>query len=884
MSVSETLRLWEHLFGEGSGYLVTFTGRQPTHPEARPNELDDTEQKSWRYPEKREDAARYLLEESSGGRDGYFGVHLFETGANRKHENAASAVRALWVDDDGAELPEGWPEPTAAVESSPGRRHRYWKLTHPLSPEEAAGLNKRLAYGMGGDKGKWGLSTVLRAPGTMNYKREEPAAVHVSHLNGDAWEPEVLEQAIPLLGGPSANGDGPQPEPGEPPVALSPEDLKAWRGERYVTKETGELDRSKTLFWIGCAVARGLRGSLLSEAAKQALVADAVAERDTALGYAKYAGRTDAGEYQKIAEKALGEAASEAGSGDTQAPGAADDTGDDAADSEEKAERRNQADRLIGYALSGARELFTDQVGAPHALVNGEPVPLNSRCYGWLRRLMWEQEEKSVAGEALKTAAGTLAAHAEFSGEVRELHTRAAFHDGALYYELSPGRVVKASTGGWELDPEPPVLFRRYQNLKPLPGPETGGSLHELERFVNLKSERDRRLYTAYAATLPLEHVGRPVLLATGVMGSGKTTASRILKRLWDPTAPETVRLDPRDFLQKASHCFMVLLDNQSGVPEWAADTLCRLVTGEADSKRRLYSDDEDVIFELRRPVLLNGINVPTERGDVLDRSLAIELDRIPDSARRTEEELWEEFEREHPRLLGAAFEVLAQALAAKPTLKLSRRPRLADWGEYAAAVYEVLGWGAEQFLTDWAEIVKVQNQATLDGSPVAQAIIKFMEDRDEYIASSSELHKKLETVAEGLGISVTRDKAWPKSARWLWRRMKEVLPLLAVVGIQAERGRENSGKQITLRKPSTGDGTDGTERETSVGMGESRADTAEPDGTSNGTDGTSNGTANPAWEWESADSADSAIRYGDFSEPGEEHGWDCLCEKCLPL
>jgi hypothetical protein len=40
--------------------------------------------------------------------------------------------------------------------------------------------------------------------------------------------------------------------------------------------------------------------------------------------------------------------------------------------------------------------------------------------------------------------------------------------------------------------------------------------------------------------------------------------------------------------------------------------------------------------------------------------------------------------------------------------------------------------------------VVKVQNQATLDGSPVAQAIIKFMEDKDEYTGTSSDLHKKL--------------------------------------------------------------------------------------------------------------------------------------------
>src|SRR5215210_262053 len=259
---------------------------------------------------------------------------------------------------------------------------------------------------------------------------------------------------------------------------------------------------------------------------------------------------------------------------------------------EEKEERRNQADRLIGYALADVQELFVDQHGAPHALIADEPVPLTSRCYSWLRRLMWKEEGRSVSGEYLKMAAGTLSAHAEFSGVSRELYTRAAWHEGVLYYELSPSKVVRVGPGGWTFEANTPVLFRRYVNLKALPDPEAGGSLELLDDLVNLKSERDRRLFKAYLATLPLEHVGRPIFNASGAMGSGKTTIQRLIKRLLDPTAPETVRFDPRDFLQKAMHAYIVMFDNQNTIPEWAADTLCRLVTGEADSKRRLYTDE----------------------------------------------------------------------------------------------------------------------------------------------------------------------------------------------------------------------------------------------------------------------------------------------------
>jgi hypothetical protein len=152
---------------------------------------------------------------------------------------------------------------------------------------------------------------------------------------------------------------------------------------------------------------------------------------------------------------------------------------------------------------------------------------------------------------------------------------------------------------------------------------------------------------------------------------------------------------------------------------------------------------------------------------------------------------------------------VLAKAIARKPSLQLSRRPRLADWGEYAAAVYEVMGWGAEQFLSDWDEIIKVQNRSTLDGSLVAQAIIKFMEDGESFEGSSTELHKKLESIAEEIGVSIVRDKAWPKSARWLWRRIQEVVPLLVGVGIEASRERDEAGTTIALRGVPTDDASD---------------------------------------------------------------------------
>lgn len=180
-STDEILNLWKHLFDNLQGYLVTFTGEQASRHRAdgRINELDNTKQRSWDYPDEAEDAARYLLDESRKGRDAYFGAHLFKHRDNRLGKNALREILALWVDGDGAKVPEDWPQPTAIIESSPGKEHYYWALSRPISPEQATSLTRRLAYGMGADTGKWGLGTVLRAPGTTNFKYADQPLVSV---------------------------------------------------------------------------------------------------------------------------------------------------------------------------------------------------------------------------------------------------------------------------------------------------------------------------------------------------------------------------------------------------------------------------------------------------------------------------------------------------------------------------------------------------------------------------------------------------------------------------------------------------------------------------------------------------------------------------------
>jgi len=146
-----------------------------------------------------------------------------------------------------------------------------------------------------------------------------------------------------------------------------------------------------------------------------------------------------------------------------------------------------------------------------------------------------------------------------------------------------------------------------------------------------------------------------------------------------------------------------------------------------------------------------------------------------------------------------------------------------------------------------------------------------------------------------------------------LWRRIKEVLSLLVAAGIEASRGRDESAKQITLRKIPTNDGSDGSRGESRAGKGETHANTAQDDGRSNGSGGSNgmtDGSDKPHIEAAPANTADTANRYGDVSveictpeqaerihrlvEEGMSETWarrtvladghplDCACEVCL--
>ncbi len=168
----------------------------------------------------------------------------------------------------------------------------------------------------------------------------------------------------------------------------------------------------------------------------------------------------------------------------------------------------------------------------------------------------------------------------------------------------------------------------------------------------------------------------------SGEQGSAKSTFSAILRALLDPnTAPlRALPREDRDLFIAASNGHVLAFDNVSGLPAWISDTLCRLATGGGFAVRQLYSDQDEVLFDAARPVILNGIEDIVTRPDLADRAVFLTLEPIPEERRRPEQELWAAFEAERPRILGVLLDAVAKGLAELPRTKLDRLPRMADF------------------------------------------------------------------------------------------------------------------------------------------------------------------------------------------------------------
>jgi hypothetical protein len=461
-----------------------------------------------------------------------------------------------------------------------------------------------------------------------------------------------------------------------------------------------------------------------------------------------------------------------------------------------------QADLLI--ELSAAAELFhaPDDTGFADIIINGhrETWPIRRKGFRrWLARRFFDATKGAPSSEALQSALNVIEAKAHFDAPEREVHVRVGGLVGRLYLDLANDKwqAVEIDSGGWRVIGTPPVRFRRAAGMQPLPTPIAGGSVNALGPFLNLQGDADFTLVVAWLLASLRNSGPYPALVLSGEQGSAKSSFSALLRALVDPnTAPlRALPREDRDLFIAASNGHVLAFDNVSGLPAWISDTLCRLATGGGFAVRQLYTDQDEVLFDASRPVILNGIEDIVTRPDLADRALFLTLESIPEDRRRPEQELWGAFEAERPRILGVLLDGVAKGLAELPHTRLDKLPRMADFALWVTACETAL-WPSGTFWSAYCANRDEVVESVIDADPIAAAVRAVMTTRTEWTGSASDL---LGALREVVGDTVTKSKTWPDSPRALSGRLRRAATFLRKIGIDIRFEREGRARTRTI-------------------------------------------------------------------------------------
>lgn len=456
----------------------------------------------------------------------------------------------------------------------------------------------------------------------------------------------------------------------------------------------------------------------------------------------------------------------------------------------------SQATLLV--QLAADTDLFHTPDGEAYAtvLVNGhkETRMLKEKAFRhYLMQLFYEQENKSPHAQALQSAIGTLTGKALFKARELPVFIRLAQYKGKVYIDLANDKweAIEVDEAGWRIVIDPPIKFRRTKGMLPLPYPVEGGSINELQPFINHGSENDFILIVSFIVAALSPSGPYTILALHGEHGSAKSTAAKVIRSLIDPNKSplRSETKDSRDLMIAANNGWCLVFDNLSYIKNKLSDDLCRLATGGGFTTRELYTDTDEALFDAQRPVIINGIEELATRSDLLDRLLILYLPRITDDKRKPERLFWREFETARPRILGALCDAVSTALRNLESISLAAIPRMADFTYWVSAAESAFGWQPDTFLAAYKANRNELHELALEASVIAPTVRALIENHGVWEGTATDLLSELNRFADD---NTRKQRGWPKNARSVSGYLRRITPNLRTVGIEVDFWRQD--------------------------------------------------------------------------------------------
>jgi hypothetical protein len=426
---------------------------------------------------------------------------------------------------------------------------------------------------------------------------------------------------------------------------------------------------------------------------------------------------------------------------------------------------------------------------------------------GWF--FQWAGQ--STIGEPFRRALAAAQATALNEGEPYELTPYWCRRGDAIYMSNGESKLVKISPGGVEVldNGTDGVYFCANLTLAPwslLAEPEGRNPMSACRLFseAHWADERARDIFGSWLLGLPAPGNSKPILCATGIKRSGKTTA--VQGAAWLYGIPDQVRkvaeADERSVWAEMDRGGLLILDNVDSEYEWLQDTLAVASTGGTHASRALYTDSDIVEHVPRAWVAITSVR-PTFAGDpaVADRLLVVRFDgTYAGGASVGDEQLRRDVEQNRDACLTFIAWTLARATATETRRDVSMlNSRHPGWADLAFRVAKALG-RAEEICRALLAGETDKDKFALENDRVGRALMEMLHEGEVFEDDAAELLKKLSTFddvefqTDGFGrfrwtprkLSKVLHQLWPslevyfKAKKWLNREKVTVFHLEA--------------------------------------------------------------------------------------------------------
>ncbi len=418
----------------------------------------------------------------------------------------------------------------------------------------------------------------------------------------------------------------------------------------------------------------------------------------------------------------------------------------------------------------------------------------------WLKKESFKLRGKIISRATIDEIIDMMDARA-FFGPTHKTWLRVAEFEGAIFIDLGDPdwSAVKITSAGWTIEENTPIKFIRGSGTLPLPRPKQNGNLEDLKPFVNLGTEENYILFFGSVIAALGPNGPYPVTVLNGEQGSAKTTLSRVWRAIVDPNKAPARSL-PRnedDLYVAASNSHALVFDNVSRISAAQADSICRISTGGGFSKRQLYTDLDEIIVDVSRPILINGIPTLVERPDLMDRAITLNLPRIRPSKRKTEKKFYQDFDMALPSILGGFYTALSAGLRARGKVALHEVPRMADMVEFVTAVENGLDWPPEKFLRAYEANRKAAMIDLAATDPLVEVILKII-DSGPFEGTASALLSK---IRERSPNKDHPQAGIPRLPNRLAGHLKRIAPALREMGFGVDQDKQRDAKNRKIIK-----------------------------------------------------------------------------------